>query len=220
MWIYVVEDEEVLRLLIVKYLEKEGYQVKSFAEGEAALQAVHEEAGLWVIDIMLQDIDGLTVFREVKKARPDVCTIFISARNQDIDRVTGLELGCDDYIPKPFLIRELIIRVNKLLQKQKTPSSLLHIPPYSIDRERHMVFEGRSDIELTAKEYDLLLFLMQHRNSIVKREQILNHVWGYGYFGSDRVVDDMVRRLRKKLGHLDIRTVYGFGYRLNTQQPI
>lgn len=116
MWISVVEDEKTLNNLITKYLEKEGYNVRSYTTGEDALSGISKPTDLWVIDIMLPDLDGFSIFKEVKSRDKDVYTIFISARNQDIDRVVGLELGCDDYIPKPFLVRELVIKVNKLLK--------------------------------------------------------------------------------------------------------
>ena len=116
MWISVVEDEKTLNNLITKYLEKEGYNVRSYTTGEDALSGISKPTDLWVIDIMLPDLDGFSIFKEVKSRDKDVYTIFISARNQDIDRVVGLELGCDDYIPKPFLVRELVIKVNKLIK--------------------------------------------------------------------------------------------------------
>ena len=116
MRISVVEDEEVLNNLITRYLQKEGYEVRSYLNGEDAVRGLDQPSDLWVIDIMLPDIDGFTVFREVKQKNPDSYVIFISARNQDIDRVAGLELGCDDYIPKPFLVRELVIKIERLLR--------------------------------------------------------------------------------------------------------
>ena len=116
MWISVLEDEAVLNNLITKYLQKEGYSVRSYLRGEDAVQGLDKPTDLWVIDIMLPDIDGFTVFREVQRKNPNSYVIFISARNQDIDRLAGLELGGDDYISKPFLVRELVIKVQRLLK--------------------------------------------------------------------------------------------------------
>lgn len=133
MWISVLEDEAVLNNLITKYLQKEGYSVRSYLRGEDAVQGLDKPTDLWVIDIMLPDIDGFTVFREVQRKNPNSYVIFISARNQDIDRLAGLELGGDDYISKPFLVRELVIKVQRLLkggaaQNSGGPGGAVHGP--------------------------------------------------------------------------------------------
>ena len=215
MWISVVEDEAVLNNLITRYLQKEGYDVRSFLNGEDAVQNMDKPTDLWVIDIMLPDFDGFTVFREVKQRNPDSYVIFISARNQDIDRVAGLELGCDDYIPKPFLVRELVIKVERLLKGSRPKPTEVRVGPYTVHLEKHLVSgrEGEA-IPLTVKEYDLLLHLAANQGLVLKRGEILNAVWGYTFYGSDRVVDDTIRRLRKKLPNLNIHTIYGYGYRL------
>ena len=139
MWISVLEDESTLNRLITKYLEKEGYQVRSYFTGEDALIGLALPTDLWVIDIMLPDVDGFSVFKEVKEHNPDAYVVFISARNQDIDRVVGLELGCDDYIPKPFLVRELVIKVNKLLKNSERRAETIDKAPYRILLDKHMV---------------------------------------------------------------------------------
>lgn len=217
MWISVVEDEKTLNNLITKYLEKEGYNVRSYTTGEDAVAGIDKPTDLWVIDIMLPDLDGFSVFKEVKNHDKNVYTIFISARNQDIDRVVGLELGCDDYIPKPFLVRELVIKVNKLLKAAPRHAETLELPPYKIRLDKHTVMENDQPISLTVKEYDLLAYFAANANTILSRTDILNKVWGYDYFGTDRVVDDTIRRLRRKLPRLAIDTVYGLGYRLNKE---
>lgn len=217
MWISVVEDEKTLNNLITKYLEKEGYNVRSYTTGEEAVAGIGRPTDLWVIDIMLPDLDGFSVFKEIKNHDSGVYTIFISARNQDIDRVVGLELGCDDYIPKPFLVRELVIKVNKLLKAAPRHAETLELPPYKIRLDKHTVMENDQPISLTVKEYDLLAYFAANANTILSRTDILNKVWGYDYFGTDRVVDDTIRRLRRKLPRLAIDTVYGLGYRLNKE---
>ena len=167
---------------------------------------------------MLPDLDGFSIFKEVKSRDKDVYTIFISARNQDIDRVVGLELGCDDYIPKPFLVRELIIKVNKLLKAAPRHAETIELPPYKMELDKHTVLENGQPISLTVKEYDLLAYFAANPGAILSRTDILNKVWGYDYFGTDRVVDDTIRRLRRKLPKLLLDTVYGLGYRLNKEE--
>lgn len=218
MWISVVEDEEVLNNLITKYLQKEGYQVRSYLTGEEAVQGLDKPSDLWVIDIMLPDIDGFTVFREVRQRDPESYVIFISARNQDIDRVAGLELGCDDYISKPFLVRELVIKIDRLLKGARPKGSEVRIGPYTAHLEKHLVYRGEETISLTVKEYDLLLCLAANRGRVLKRGEILDAVWGYAFYGSDRVVDDTIRRLRKKLPELTVNTLYGLGYCLTEER--
>lgn len=191
--------------------------MRSYFTGEDALRGLTLPTNLWVIDIMLPDVDGFSVFKEVKEHNPDAYVVFISARNQDIDRVVGLELGCDDYIPKPFLVRELVIKVNKLLKNSERRAETIELAPYRILLDKHMVYEGESPVGLTVKEYDLLVYLAANPNNIRSRSDILNQVWGYDYYGTDRVVDDTVRRLRRKLPRLAIDTVYGLGYRVKKE---
>jgi two-component system response regulator CssR len=216
--IYLVEDEEHLNQLLKKYLEKEGYQVVSFFDGESAMQRIHDLPDLWILDIMLPDIDGYQLIKNIKEYNSTSPVIFMSARNQELDRVVGLELGSDDYLSKPFLPRELIIRTNKLIQRisgEKTEVSTAHqLDDYLVDLKQRTVFDGDQEIILTNKEFTLLLYFIENINTVVTREQILEKVWGDNYFGSDRVVDDTIRRLRKKLSRIVIETIYGFGYKL------
>lgn len=199
MWINVIEDESNLNFLMVKYLEEEGYKVRSFLTGEEARKFMSEPVDLWVIDIMLPDTNGFSLFNEIKKVHPEVYTIFISARNQDIDRVAGLELGCDDYIPKPFMVRELIIKVNNIMKKNKEQKEYKIIGSYKIDLRRHRIMKENEIIEVSTKEYDLLLYLLSNKAVVLSRDQILDNVWGFDYYGADRVVDDTIRRIRKKI---------------------
>ncbi|MCY8758051.1 response regulator transcription factor [Bacillus haynesii] len=217
--IYLVEDEENLNELLTKYLESEGWHVTSFLNGKSARQKIGQSPHLWILDIMLPDIDGYTLIKEIKNQDPEVPVIFISARDADIDRVLGLELGSSDYISKPFLPRELIIRVQKLLKliykeeprekKKGTPVSC-----YEVYEDLREVYENGSMINLTSKEFDLLLLFINNQGRAFSREDILTSVWGDDYFGTDRVVDDLVRRLRKKMPELKVETIYGFGYRM------
>ncbi|MBN2900042.1 MAG: response regulator transcription factor [Clostridia bacterium] len=216
--IALVEDEISLNTILSRYLEKEGYQVDSFTNGLDAYNAIDKTFDLWVLDIMVPMMDGFELIKEIKSRFPSIPVIFISARNQDIDRVIGLELGSDDYISKPFLPRELVLRVNRLIQN-RAPLSVAHaieLGPYNICIEQRTVREGRSAIELTSKEFDLLLLLSQNLRQSFSREDILLKIWGADYFGSDRVVDDTIRRIRKKLPEIGIETIYGYGYRMVT----
>lgn len=219
--VYLVEDEANLNRLLTSYLQKEGWQVTSFLTGEEARQAMTDQPHLWILDIMLPDVDGYQLINEIKEISPRVPVIFISARDADLDRVIGLEKGSDDYLPKPFLPRELIIRTKKLLERvyDKSPDEggAFHVyvlPPYIIDEKKRTVLHESRRIGLTSKEFDLLLFLVKNMQSALSREQILTHVWETDYFGGDRVVDDLVRRIRKKMTEIHIETIYGYGYRL------
>lgn len=214
-----VEDDSNLNSVLTSYLKNEGWLVTSFHTGEAARKSIADEPHLWILDIMLPDIDGYQLIREIKKATPQIPVIFISARDADIDRIIGLELGSEDYLPKPFLPRELVIRARKLLARvynlQDRPT-ILKILEYKVNESRRMVESPNGTVDLTSKEFDILLFLVKNQGQALSREQVLNHVWGTDYFGSDRVVDDLVRRLRRKLPDLRIETLYGYGYRMVT----
>jgi two-component system response regulator CssR len=212
MWINIIEDEKNLNAILKTYLEKEGYSVRSFLNGNDAIEAIGLETDLWVIDIMLPDTNGFTIFNKIKEVTPHVYIIFISARNQEIDRVVGLEMGCDDYISKPFMTRELIIRVNKLLRAPVKDRSVLKAGKYVICTDRHKVFCDKKEIEFSVKEYDLLVYFLQNPDIALSREQILERVWDGAYEGSQRVVDDTIRRIRKKIPEIRIETVYGYGY--------
>ena len=218
--IYLVEDDSNLNSVLTTYLQKEAWQVSSFLNGESARKVIGDAPHLWILDIMLPDIDGYQLIKEIKAVSPDIPVIFISARDADIDRIVGLEIGSDDYLSKPFLPRELIIRTRKLLERafmhlaKQGELPALMILPYYVNETSRTVKSGEEAVELTSKEFDLLLFFAKNKGRALSREQILNYIWGEDYFGSDRVVDDLVRRLRKKMPELRIETIYGYGYRL------
>ncbi|KMY55587.1 MULTISPECIES: response regulator transcription factor [Bacillaceae] len=216
--IYLVEDNEDLNSILKTYLEREGYLVEGFLDGMSVHTKLHSPPDLWILDIMLPDTTGYTLFKEIKKVHPHVPIIFISAKNEEIDRVVGLELGCDDYISKPFLPRELVIKTNKLIEltygSKHTHHKVIKMNDYVINRENYTVSYDGVSLSLSSKEFELLLFFIDHANQVFSREQILDRLWDKNYFGSDRVVDDTVRRLRKKIQNIPIETVYGYGYRL------
>jgi len=216
--IYLVEDEENLNDILKSYLEKEGLLVTSFLNGELARSNIDNKPDLWVVDIMLPDIDGFQLLKEIKEKYEDVPVIFISARDADIDRIIGLEMGSDDYIAKPFMPRELVIRVQKLLKRvynNDKDKDVIIIEGYTVYMEKRLVKLNGEEIPMTSGEFDLLVLLINKNGGAVTREHILNSLWGDNYFGSDRVVDDMVRRLRKKMPQLKVETIYGHGYRIS-----
>ena len=216
----VVEDEKNLSLLVEKYLKNEGYDVVIYNTGEDAMENITDDIHLWILDIMLPGIvTGYDLIKEIRAKNSSKPIIFTSARDQDIDRVMGLELGSDDYVSKPYSIRELMLRVKNLLTRSynnvaTTNQNLLEFNGYVIDFDKRIVTEDGNNINLTSKEYDLLLFLLENKSKAFSRDQILDNVWGSDYFGSDRVVDDLMRRLRQKMPNLNVETIYGFGYRL------
>jgi two-component system response regulator CssR len=213
-----VEDEKSLNILLEKYLQKEGYDITTFFDGNSALKQISDKPDLWVLDIMLPGVDGYELFKRIKVHNKKTPVIFISARNEELDRVAGLELGSDDYITKPFLPRELVIRVNKLMNYvygvDKEEEGYLILEGYKISKTQRTIYCNDIEIPLSNHEFDLFFYLLNNKNNVLKREQILEKVWGIDYFGSDRVVDDTVRRLRKKLERINIDTVYGYGYKL------
>ncbi|MGL4848180.1 MAG: response regulator transcription factor [Clostridium sp.] len=213
--IYLVEDERNLSLLLEKYLSVEGYEVTVFNLGVDALEKISDKPDLWVLDVMLPDVDGYFLIKEIKKVDEEAKVLFMSARNKELDRVLGLELGGEDYISKPFLPRELVIRVNRILKRNEKNREIINLNAYVIKKLERTVYKDLIEIPLTNKEYELLLYFAENINIVLSREQILSKVWGNDYFGSDRVVDDTMRRLRKKLYELHIATVYGYGYKLS-----
>ncbi|WP_227937870.1 response regulator transcription factor [Alkalihalobacillus deserti] len=220
--VYLVEDEENLSEVLKVYLEKEGWNVRVFNDGDAARDVIGEKKPhLWILDIMLPGTDGYQLLKAIKE-EADTPVIFISARDQDLDRVLGLEMGSDDYLAKPFLPQELIIRAKKLLnriygittQEQKK----VELNQYTIDPVGRTVVdeeaEGEPLVDLTTKEMDLILILSGDIGKAFSREKIIEHVWGENYFGSERAVDDVVRRVRKKMPRIHLETLYGYGYRI------
>jgi two-component system response regulator CssR len=212
MKIYIVEDEKSLQQLLVTYLVEAGYTVTAFDDGRLAKEHIGDEPDLWILDIMLPEVDGFTLIKAIKERHPNLPVIFMSARSAELDRVIGLEMGCDDYLPKPFLPRELVLRVNKLLSFVKKSSQSTMVGPYTFDKDRRILIKGQLHIELTVKEYDIIEYFIKKINQAVSRTEILDEVWGMNYFGSERVVDDTLRRLRKKATELPFEAVYGFGY--------
>ena len=213
-----VEDEVDLSNLVKVYLEKAGYNVVSFTKGADAINYIGNKVDLWILDIMLgDDVNGYDIIGAIREKNPDTPVIFTSARDQELDKILGLELGSDDYITKPYSSKELVLRVNNIIKRvYKDPQNkFLKYDIYNIDIEKRIVYKEKKEISLTTLEFDLLILFLNNLGKGFSRDEILNTIWGNDYFGTDRVVDDLVRRLRKKMPKLKITAIYGFGYRLS-----
>ena len=213
-----VEDEQDLATLIKTYLEKEQYNVVCFSKGMDAIDYIGNKVDIWILDIMLKDeISGYDIIKKIREKDMTVPVIFTSARDQDLDKILGLELGSDDYITKPFSPKELVLRVNNILKRvyKDNDVNIVNYLDYNIDSKRRVAKLNEKEIKLTTLEFDLLLLFITNLDKSFSREEILNTIWGNDYFGSDRVVDDLVRRLRKKMPKLNVSTIYGYGYRLS-----
>lgn len=213
--ICVVEDEKDLNELVKRYLEKEGYEVRSYLTfKEALIGAQADDVSLWVLDIMLDQGSGFELLEIIKSETPNVPIIFMSARDQEFDRIIGLEKGSDDYITKPFSPKELVLRINNIIKRvYKDRAHIIDVDGYVVDETQRKVFISDNEIDLTTKEFELLMLFVKNKGTAFSRSQILDSVWEVNYYGSDRVVDDTMRRLRKKMPNFNVTTIYGFGYR-------
>lgn len=214
--ICVVEDEKDLNNVVAQYLRKEGYEVRSYyTYEEASAHVQDDDVHLWILDIMLDDKSGFDLIEEIRLQGPEIPVIFMSARDKEFDRIIGLEKGSDDYITKPFSPKEMVLRVNNIIKRAyKDDNNRISIDGYELDEEQRKIYYDNNEIELTTKEFDLLMMFIKNKGIAFSRDKILENVWDENYFGSDRVVDDTLRRLRKKLPNLNIHTIYGYGYRL------
>lgn len=215
-----VEDEEALSNVVKLYLEKAGYEVICFQKGADAINYIGNKVDLWILDIMLgDDVSGYNVIQAIREKDTNVPVIFTSARDQEIDKIFGLELGSDDYMTKPYSSKELVLRVNNIIKRvykdKQEEQNCINYEEYSINLDKRTVECNHKNIKLTTLEFDLLLLFIRNKDKCFSREEILSSVWGEDYFGTDRVVDDLVRRVRKRLPKLKIDAIYGYGYRLS-----
>lgn len=230
--IAIVDDDPNIRQIVEAYLQKEGYQTRSVPSAEEALHLKETDPpDLWVLDIMLPGMNGYEFCRRIRM-ETETPIIMISARDEEVDKILGLELGSDDYLTKPFSPRELVARVNRALRRweQMKQRSERHSPVADaaagqpldgllvLDKEKRLVYSLGEEVEVTSKEFQVLCLLAEHPNRAFSREELLTLVWGDDYFGSDRVVDDLIRRIRKKLDKIPLETVWGFGYRLRSTE--
>jgi two-component system alkaline phosphatase synthesis response regulator PhoP len=220
--VLVVDDEANIVDLARMYLEQEGFRVQSANDGAKALDMISRQPpALMVLDLMLPEVDGWEVCRRVRsgKAAPDLPIVMLTARDEDVDKIVGLELGADDYITKPFNPRELVARVRAILRRSHRSvvrESVVHVGDVTIDPARHEVTIAGRSVELRPKEFDLLLALAEHHGMVLSRDQLLNLVWGYDFYGETRTVDVHIAQLRKKLvgSSVEVETVLSVGYKL------
>jgi DNA-binding response OmpR family regulator len=226
--ILVVEDDQDIGQLVARYLEKAGFAADVVSSGRDALTAIGARApDLLILDRMLPHVDGLEICRAVRSNAKTAAMpiIMLTARAEESDRIVGLELGADDYVAKPFSPSELVARVRALLRRAQraapAPGAAMTYGPIVVDPDRHMVSSNGHDVTLTAKEFLLLEYLLQHRGRVLSRDVLLTDVWGYRYTGGTRTVDVHVRRLREKLPLLAdaLVTVKQFGYKLLDPAP-
>jgi two-component system response regulator CssR len=222
--IYIVEDEKSLNMLLEKYLEREGYEVATFFDGRSAMERIKDMPDLWILDIMLPDTDGYEIIKAIKKNNKSTPVIFMSARNEELDRVVGLELGSDDYLSKPFLPRELVIRTNKLIERiygkenEKAESMDINFDGYIISKNQRTVVKDGEELQLTNKEFDLLVFLASNPNRVFNKEELFDRIWGMDSIGDIATVTVHIRKLREKIetdpsNPQYIETIWGAGYR-------
>lgn len=219
--ILLVDDEPNIIELARLYLEREGFRTVAVSDGQSALDSVAENIpALMVLDLMLPQVEGYEVCRRVR-ATSDLPIIMLTARDEDIDKIIGLELGADDYLTKPFNPRELVARVKAILRRSERAAkpesaSPIHIADVTIDPARREVTVSGKPANLRAKEFDLLLTLAEHRGLVLTREQLLDLVWGFDYVGQTRTIDVHVAHLRKLLNgsRVSIETITGVGYKL------
>jgi len=216
--VLLIEDEEAIADLVRMYFEQEGYRFVHAATGEAGLDAVKDRnPRVVLLDLGLPGIDGIEVCRRIRAAS-DVPVIMLTARDAEVDKIVGLEIGADDYVTKPFSPRELVARVRAVLRRsEEAPrvASVIEVGEWEIDSGRREVRPASGPpIRPTAREFDLLWYLADNQGLVLSRAQILEAVWGYDYFGETRTVDVHVRQLRKKIDGIPIETVWGVGYRI------
>ncbi len=218
--ILIVEDEESISSFVKMYLEREGFNVTVAPTGAQAIDALEEKVDLVTLDLMLPDMDGLDICRKVRSTS-NVPIIMLTARDEDIDKIVGLEVGADDYVTKPFNARELVARIKSILRRASAPASTskkLQCGEIFIDAARRVCTVSDEPVMLAPKEFDLLWELMERDGEVLNREQLLEKVWGYTFAGDTRTVDVHVRQLRKKLGDAcPIVTVWGSGYKVGEE---
>jgi DNA-binding response OmpR family regulator len=219
--ILVVEDEASIASFVSLYLKNAGYGVRSATNGGDALKEVSAgELALVVLDLNLPDIDGIEVCRRIRQSS-DLPILMLTARDEDVDKIIGLEVGADDYMTKPFNPRELVARVKSILRRstsesRQVDSEVIRHGSLSVDAGRREARVGDEEIQLAPKEFDLLWELLDHRGLVLTRDQLLERVWGYTFAGDTRTVDVHVRQLRRKLGDASpIVTVWGVGYKVS-----
>ncbi|AVQ97969.1 transcriptional regulator [Oceanobacillus picturae] len=221
----VVEDDPNIQNIVTAYLKKEGFEVSLSDSAEKAWEIWEDrKPDMWILDIMLPGMDGYEFCKKIRN-ESEVPIIIISAKDDEIDKILGLELGGDDYLTKPFSPRELIARIKRLFKRSapringgNEDKEIIKTHHMEIYKSERRIFYNGNELDVTTKEYDMLVFLTENVNRAFSREDLLVRVWGDDYFGSDRAVDDLIKRIRKKLPNLPLETVWGYGYRLRDDE--
>lgn len=218
--ILVVDDEEKIREMVEKYATHEGHEVKTASNGKVALELFKEEDfDVVIMDVMMPEMDGYETLKHMRDIR-DVHCIFLTALGQEYDRVYGFDVGGEDYVTKPFSLKELMMRINVILRRDvSTTNKVIVIDKMIVDENAHLVTIEDNRIDLANKEYELLLYLLKNRGNALSRQQILSKIWGYEYDSDDRTLDTHIKLLRKDLGEYGkyITTIRGVGYRFEKE---
>ncbi|WP_430788736.1 response regulator transcription factor [Virgibacillus flavescens] len=221
----VVEDDPNIQNIVSAYLKKEGFTITVSDTAENAWELWETQPpDMWILDIMLPGMDGYDFCKKIRE-ESDVPIIIISAKDEEIDKILGIELGGDDYLTKPFSPRELVARVKRLFKRSKPAAQeneqeldKIKLGNMLIRKNDRRLFWKGQEIEITTKEYEMLLLFTENVNRAFSREELLVKIWGDDYFGSDRAVDDLIKRIRKKLDDIQLETVWGYGYRLRSEE--
>ncbi len=228
--IFVVDDDKEIRSLIKKYLEKEGFKVTVFSDPtQVYAEIMRLSPQLIILDVMMPNMDGIELCKKIRKDF-EIPIIFISARGEEVDRIIGLEVGGDDYLTKPFSPRELLARTKNIFRRLEKPGEInekkkdsVTIKNTTLSFVKRIVEINGIEISLTVKEFDICRLLMENQNNAFNRDQLLEKVWGYDFVGEGRVVDDVIKRLRKKLSaagsEVEISTIWGYGYKIERDIP-
>lgn len=215
--IFVIEDDENIQEILKLSLETNGYQVQIFDNAIDALVAIKEnKPDLAIFDVMLPEMDGITAVKKIRETNTTMPILVLSAKDSELDKIRGLDSGSDDYMTKPFGILELCARVRSLLRRAQPKTKSIQTKSLSIEKSTHIVKQNSTVIDLTHKEYQLLLYLIENSDRVVERDELLNTIWGYDFIGESRALDVHIRSLRKKLnddGEKYIKTIRSVGYR-------
>lgn len=218
MKVLIVDDEKLIRDVIKEYCILNNFDIIEAENGIEAIEKIND-ADIMILDIMMPKMDGLTAYKKIKEIK-DIPTIILSARSEEEDKLFGFDLGADDYMTKPFSPKELIARINAVLKRYKNESDMFIYESLKVDFLGHCVYIDDKEVNLTPKEYDLLVYFINNKGIALSREQLLNKVWNYDYYGNDRTIDTHVKLLRNNLGEYRdlISTVRGMGYKFDVKK--
>lgn len=216
MKILIVDDEELIRDIIKNYCENEGFSTIEAVDGNDALNKFksNDDIDIVILDIMMPNKDGFAAYQEMKNLK-NIPTIILSARSEEYDKLNGFDMGVDDYVTKPFSPKELIARIKAILKRSNTYIDCYTYKTLKVDYKAHSLLIDNKEIEITPKEYELLIYFIKNKTQALSREQIINEIWGYDFYGDDRTIDTHIKTLRKRLGIYRnlIKTVRGVGYK-------